>query len=104
MRRLSGRFTGGGRLREWNHRGFLPRRSLNTSNLRKGIYCMQFPSYDMCSSISLLKFFLYSKEDSAHRDNKKAEKSLSGRLQEVKNNRKSLNRQSQIVVAVAYRW
>ena len=28
---------------------------------------------------------------------------LSGRIQEVKKNRKSLNRQSQIVVAVAYR-
>ena len=82
MRRLiSGRFTGGGRLRESNHRGFLPRRSLNTSTLRKAIYCMQFPSYDMCSSILLLKFFLYSKKDSAHRDNKKAEKSLKGLCQ-----------------------
>ena len=30
------------------------RRKLDTSTSRKIIYCMQFPSYDMCSSMSLL--------------------------------------------------
>ena len=30
------------------------RRKLDTSTLRKIIYCMQFPSYDMCSSMLLL--------------------------------------------------
>ena len=29
------------------------RRKLDTSTLRKIIYCMQFPSYDMCSSMLL---------------------------------------------------
>ena len=53
----------------------------------------------------LLNVFVYSKYDSAHRDNKRSENSSSGRLQEVKNKRKSLNRQPQILVAVAYkRW
>ena len=32
------------------------RRKLDTSTLRKIIYCMQFPSYDMCSS--MLSLFL----------------------------------------------
>ena len=54
---------------------------------------MQFPSYDMCSSMLLLKFFVYPKQDSAHRDHKRSEHSSSGRLQDVKNNGKSLNRQ-----------
>ena len=59
----------------------------------------------MCSSMLLLNVFVYSKYDSAHRDNKRSENSSTGRLQEVKNKRKSLNRQPQIVVAVAYkRW
>ena len=61
---------------------------------------MQFPSYDMCSSILLLKFFFYILSRIAH---KEVCSGKCGRLQEVKNNRKSLNRQSQIVVAVAYR-
>ena len=30
------------------------RRILDTSTLRKIIYCVQFPSYDMCSSVLLL--------------------------------------------------
>ena len=30
------------------------RRKLDTSTLRKIIYCMQFPSHDMCSSMLLL--------------------------------------------------
>ena len=30
------------------------RRKLDTSTLRKIIYCMQFPSYDMCSSMLML--------------------------------------------------
>ena len=30
------------------------RRKLDTSTLRKIIYCMQFPSYDVCSSMLLL--------------------------------------------------
>ena len=59
----------------------------------------------MCSSMLLLNVFVYSKYDSAHRDNKRSENSSTGRLQEVKNKRKSLNRQPQIVIAVTYkRW
>ena len=57
----------------------------------------------MCSSMLLLNVFVYSKYDSAHRDNKRSENSSTGRLQEVKNKRKSLNRQPQIVVAVTYK-
>ena len=30
------------------------RRKPDTSTLKKRIYCMQFPSYDMCSSMLLL--------------------------------------------------
>ena len=29
---------------------------------------MQFPSYDVCSSMLLLKFFVYPKQDGAHRN------------------------------------
>ena len=46
--------TGGGRLQESNHGGPLPRRGPGTSTLCK-------ISYDMCSSILSLKFFVYSK-------------------------------------------
>ena len=42
----------------------------------------------------LLKFFVYPKQDGAHRNHNR-------RLHDVKNNGKSLNRQRQIVVAVA---
>ena len=49
------------------------RRKLDTSTLRKIIYCMQFPSYDMCSSMLLL--FLPQE----------IRNSSGGRLQEVKN-------------------
>ena len=38
---------GGGRLRELNHRGFLPRKVRTISFLKKRIYCMQFPSSDI---------------------------------------------------------
>ena len=41
-------FMGGGCLRKSNHRGSLPRlRPVDSSKLRKIIYCMQFLSYDM---------------------------------------------------------
>ena len=46
--------TGGGRLQESNHRGSLPRRMPGTSILWKIIYCMQFLSYAMGSSMLLL--------------------------------------------------
>ena len=49
------------------------RRKLDTSTLRKIIYCVQFPSYDMCSSMLLL--FLPQE----------IRNSSGGRLQEVKN-------------------
>ena len=50
----------------------------------KRIYCIQIPSCDMGSHV-------------------RSENSSSGHLQEVKNNRKLLDHQPQIVVAVAYR-
>ena len=56
------------------------RRKLDTSTLRKIIYCMQFPSYDMCSSMLLLFLPQEIRLNSS-----------GGRLQEVKNNAKSLN-------------
>ena len=43
------------------------------------------------------------KYHSTHSEHKRSDKSSSGRLQEVKNNGKSINRKPQIVVAVAYR-
>ena len=49
------------------------RRKLDTSTLRKIIYCMQFPSYDMCSSMLLL----FLPQDIRN--------SSGGRLHEVKN-------------------
>ena len=55
MQRLSGR------LQELNYRGSLPRRGPRTSTLWKIIYCMQSLSWDMCSSMLLLKFYVYSK-------------------------------------------
>ena len=67
------------------------RRKLDTSTLRKIIYCMQFPSYDMCSFTCCCSY------------HKRSENSSRGRLQEFKNNAKSLNRQPQLVVAGAYR-
>ena len=68
------------------------RRKLDTSTLRKIIYCRQFPSYDMCSSMLLLLFLPQEISNSP-----------GGRLQEVKNNAKSLNSQPQLVVAGSYR-
>ena len=67
------------------------RRKLDTSTLRKIIYCMQFPSHDMCSSMLLLFLPQEIRLNSS-----------GGRLQEVKNNTKSLNSQPQLVVAGAY--
>ena len=67
------------------------RRKLDTSTLRKIIYCMQFPSYDMCSSMLLLFLPQEIRLNSS-----------GGRLQEVKNNTKSLNSQPKLVVAEAY--
>ena len=52
------------------------KRKLDTSTLRKIIYCVQFPSYDMCSSMLLL--FLPQE----------IRNSSGGRLQEVKNSPK----------------
>ena len=57
---------------------------------------MQFPSYDMCCSMLLL----FPGQCSYH---KRSENSSGGRLQEVKNNAKSLNSQPQLVVAGADR-
>ena len=57
------------------------RRKLDTSTLRNIIYCMQFPSYDMCSSM----LFLFLPQEIRN--------SSGGRLQEVKNNARSLNSQ-----------
>ena len=56
------------------------RRKLDTSTLRKIIYCVQFPSYDMCSSMLLL--FLPQE----------IRNSSGGRLQEVKNSPNYLSR------------
>ena len=67
------------------------RRKLDTSTLRKIIYCMQFPSYDMCSSMLLL--FLPQE----------IRKLVRWSLTRGKNNAKSLNNQPQLVVAGAYR-
>ena len=67
------------------------RTKLDTSTLRKIIYCMQFPSYDMCNSTLLL--FLPQE----------IRNSSGGRLHEVKSNAKSLNSQPQLVVSCAYR-
>ena len=41
--------------------GSLPRRCKDTSTLWKIIYCMQFLSFNMCSSMLILKFFVYSR-------------------------------------------
>ena len=67
-------------------------RKLDTSTLRKIIYCMQFPSYEMCSSMLLLFLPQEIRLNSS-----------GGHLQEVKNNAKSLNSQPQLVVTGAYR-
>ena len=50
---------GGGRLQKSNHREPLPRRGQGTSTLWRILYCMQFLSYAMCSSMLLQKFFVY---------------------------------------------
>ena len=67
------------------------RRKLDTSTLRKIIYCMQFKSYDICSSMLLL--FLPQE----------IRKLVRWSLTRGKNNAKSLNNQPQLVVAGAYR-
>ena len=41
--------------------GSLLRRCTDTSTLWKIIYCIQFLSYNVCSSRLILKFFAYSK-------------------------------------------
>ena len=41
--------------------GSLPRRCKDTSTLWKIIYCMQFLSYNMCCSMLIRKFFVYSR-------------------------------------------
>ena len=53
--------TGGGRLQESNHRAPFPRRGPGTSTLRKKIFCMQFLSYAICSSMLSQKLFVCSK-------------------------------------------
>ena len=67
------------------------RRKLDTSTLRKIIYCMQFKSYDICSSMLLL--FLPQE----------IRKLVRWSLTRGKNNAKSLNNQPQLVVAGANR-
>ena len=64
------------------------RRKLDTSTLRKIIYCMQLPSYD----IRYVQLHVVRSENSS-----------GARLQEVENNAKSLNSRPQLVVAGAYR-
>ena len=68
---------GGGRLQELNHRTPLLRRDQGTSALWKIINCMQRLSYNMCTFMWSLKFFVYSKYNSA------GLKSGRSRLQEV---------------------
>ena len=68
------------------------RRKPDTSTLRKRIYCMQFPSYD-----------IGSRQRCGCSYHKRSENLSRGRLHEFKNNAKSLNRQPQLVVAGAYR-
>ena len=46
--------TGGGRLQESNNRASFPKSGPGTSTLWKIIYCRQFRSYAMCSSMLLL--------------------------------------------------
>ena len=58
--------TGGGRLQESNHMGPLPRRGPGTSTSWKIIYCMQFLSYAMCSSMLSLKILSYIQSSTAH--------------------------------------
>ena len=83
--------TGGGRVQESNHMGPLPRRGPGTSTSWKIIYCMQFLSYAMCSSMfnGHSKFFLTFKVAQRTQWTLRSENASSGRLQEVKNNRKS---------------
>ena len=85
-------------MRERNHRRSLPRRCPSTSTVWKIIYCI---CADMCSSMSLLKFFLYSKWHStySHLRNKNMRQVVAHeRLKQWK----FINRQSQKVVVVAY--
>ena len=51
----------GGRLQESRHRGSLQWKGPGTSTLWKIIYCMRFLSWNMCSSILSLRFFVCSK-------------------------------------------
>ena len=67
------------------------RRKPDTSTLRKIIYCMQFPSYD-------IRYVQLHVVVPTTRDQKTRQV---GRLQEVKNNAKSLNSRPQLVVAGA---
>ena len=50
-----------GRLQDSNQMGPVPSSGPGTSTLWKIIYCMQFLSYDMCSSMLSQKIFEYSK-------------------------------------------
>ena len=58
--------TGGGRVQESNHMGPLPRRGPGTSTSWKIIYCMQFLSYAMCSSMLSLKVLSYIQSSTAY--------------------------------------
>ena len=72
---MPGDCPGGGDGRFWNWlvhygrwsltkmepQGSLPRRCKDTSTLWKIIYCMQFLSYNMCCSMLIRKFFVYSR-------------------------------------------
>ena len=89
-----------GRLQKSNHRGSFLKRGLGTSTLWMIIYCVQFLSYAMCKFRLLIKYMSYIPSSMVHTANIKKR---SGRLQEVKNNGKSLNFQAQKAVMVAYR-
>ena len=76
-------FLRGGRLQESNKRALLPRRGPGTSTLWKIISCIQFVSYAMCRPMLLYTANIEIRE------------CVKWSLQEVKNERKSLNFQTQ---------
>ena len=67
------------------------------------IYYMQSLSYNMCSSMLNVKFFVYSKQHSTHSKHKRYTIRRVIAYKRLKNNGKILNRKPQIVVMVVYR-
>ena len=61
---IGGHFSGGDHFDGGDHfgggTGPLPRRGPSTFTSWKIIYCIQFLSYAMCSSVLFLKLFIYS--------------------------------------------